>query len=91
MAEAGRQQLQFAAREAPEEKYFTVRLLKHWCGLPRDTLGPPSFKVSRGQWNKPGAALAVRLALLWAGGLQRAGLAWILLLSHRMPWWNGEM
>jgi len=78
-AEAGRQWQQGRPWLCLREKDFTVRLAEHWRRFPRDLVGPPSLEVSRGQWDRPGApGLAVRLALLWGGGLQRGGLTRIL-------------
>lgn len=49
----------------------------------------PTMEVSRSHWNKPGIP-AVNLALCWAGDLQRRGVTWIFLSSHRMDRWNGQ-
>lgn len=51
--------------DAHEEKYFTVRLVKHWQSLPGEVLGHPSLEVSWTQQDKPGVpALSLWLALL---------------------------
>lgn len=39
--------------DSHEEKYFAVRLVKHWQSLPREVVGPPSLEVSWTQQDKP--------------------------------------
>jgi len=57
------------------KKFFPMRVVKHWPGLPRETVASPSLAVSKARLDGALSNLGWwKVSLLMAGGLEPDGL-----------------
>jgi len=54
------------------KKFFTMRVVKHWNGLPREMGDAPSLETFKARWDGDLSSLTkVKMSLLMEGGWAR--------------------